>query len=216
MRVLRSLSLIAAIAWAIPQLAAAADTKNEIGVFAGYLSPTGELKTNILVNDVDVPATIKLDSAAEFGLAYQYRFTDLFSLGASLLYSKLDVKLTSPEASGKIGDTTLMPLLLDGNFHVLKNMKTLDFYLGPTVGYAWWGDLKPQGIASDIGNTTSIKVKGKAVYGANFGLDVPFGSNWAFNAGVRYLWAKAEPDAVDTQSIDVNPWLVNVGVSYRF
>ena len=86
----------------------------------------------------------------------------------------------------------------------------MDFHLGPTLGYAMWGDFKPEG----GGPSTSLK--SNRVYGANFGLDVPFKGNWAFNAGLRYLWAKAEPDVSGGESIDVNPWVLTAGVSYKF
>jgi outer membrane protein W len=206
MKLVKVLVLVAMVALIVPQIASAADAKNEIGLFVGYVSPTGEQTGT----DGDISWKDKADSAMSFGVAYQYRFTDLFSLGANLMYSKLDVKETETDiAEHKIGDITFMPLLFDGNFHVLKNSKNVDFYLGPTVGYAFWGDFK------DVDGDT-VSAKGEFVYGANFGLDVPFGDNWAFNAGVRYLLVGAEPDFPGAEKMDVNPWVATVGISYKF
>lgn len=216
MRFVKALVLIAVIALAVPQMAAAADMKHSLGLSAGYFGPTGDLSTNFLVGEAEIPATLELASTGVVGLAYQYRFNEKFSLGASLLYANPDFRVSSTEASGRIGNALWMPLLIDGNFHVLKNTAKVDFYVGATVGYAMWGDFQPDQYADTIGITESSPLKDNFVYGANFGLDVPFKVKWAFNTNLRYLLDKAEPDTEGAQSIDVNPWIITVGVSYRF
>jgi outer membrane protein W len=92
----------------------------------------------------------------------------------------------------------------------------VDFYIGPTVGYAMWGDLQPKDMAVEFGIEEPQKLKSDFVYGANLGFDFPFHDAWAFNLGLRYLWVKAEPDAAGAESIDVNPLIVTVGISYKF
>ena len=100
MRLVRALVLIAVIALAVPQVAGAADMKHSLGLSAGYFGPTGDLSTNFLVGEVEIPATIELASTGVVGLAYQYRFNQKFSLGASLLYANPDFRVSSTEASG--------------------------------------------------------------------------------------------------------------------
>jgi outer membrane protein W len=202
MRLVKVLILVTVVALMVPQVAAAADTKSSFGVLLGYISPTG----NSTLGGVKFEA----DSTMAAGLAYQYSFNEKFSLGASLLYAKYDFNMTGSGFSNeKCCDATFMPLLLDGNFHLLKNTASVDFYLGPTGGYAMWGDSK----GVDGG---SEKLKNNFVYGLNLGLDVPFQASWAFNAGLRYLKSKAESDEVAGDNIDVDPWILTAGVSYRF
>jgi outer membrane protein W len=216
MRLVKALVLIVVLAFVIPQFALAGDKKHEIGVLVGNLSPSGELATDLILGGETLPGTLELDSATGFGIAYQYRLNEKFSLGAALLWSKHDVLVWTLPESGMIGSTTFTPLLIDGNFHLFRKHKSVDFYVGPTVGYAMWGDLQPKDIAVEFDITEPQKLKSNLVYGVNFGLDVPFKSVWAFNANVRYLWAKVEPDSADAQSIDVDPLLIAVGISYKF
>ncbi len=219
MRFVKTLVLVAVVALAVSQMAAAEETKvmkNSLGLSAGYLMPTGSLDSEFVVGEVPVAGELKFEDTGLFGLAYQYRFNDKFSLGASLLYGTPDLRFTSADKSGGVGNATFMPLLLDANLHVLKRTGKVDFYLGPTVGYATWGDYKPADYADELAITESQPLKSDFVYGLNFALDVPFKSNWAFNANVRYLWAKAEQDTAEGYSVDVNPWILTLGVSYKF
>jgi outer membrane protein W len=167
MRLVRALVLIAMIALAVPQLAAAADMKHSLGLSAGYFGPTGKLNTDWFVAEVSAPTEFKFQNTGVFGLAYQYRFNEKISLGASFLYANPDLKATSTTSgkSGTVGNATFMPLLIDGNIHVLKNTSSVDFFLGPTLGYATWGDLKPTGYSSQLGIEGSQKLKSDFVYG---------------------------------------------------
>ena len=195
-----ALAIVAVLA--LPRTAAAADEKNMFGVFVGYIEPTGDY--------TDGGFKIELDSTVGYGLAYQYRPNDLFSFGADFLMATHDVKASMGGSSETVGDVSLMAFLFDGNFHILKDAKTLDFYLGPTLGYAMWGDWK-------IDGEGNIKTKDTFAYGVNFGLDVPFADTWAFNAGLRYLFLSTESDeSGDNIEIDVNPWMLTAGVSYKF
>ena len=193
--------------------AAAADTKHSLGLFVGYVSPTGDWTAS----DAGLTVTVELESTTCFGLAYQYRFSEGFSLGAGLLTAKHDVKgSVAGFGSATIGDTTFTPLLIDGNFHVLKNREKVDFYLGPTLGYAMWGDFKPNEAAASL-DAPQSSIESSFIYGANFGLDVPLGEHWALNLGLRYLLASAKVEGEgEPPDIDVDPWIGTVGASYRF
>jgi outer membrane protein W len=219
MRHVKALGLLVDLALVVPQFALAGDKKHEIGLLVGNLSPSGELATDLVLGGETLPGTLELDSATGYGIAYQYRLNEKFSLGAALLWSKHDVLVWTLPESGMIGSTTFTPLLMDGNFHLFRKHKSVDFYVGPTVGYAMWGDLQPKDIAVEFGIEEPRKLKSNFIYGANLGFDFPFYGTWAFNVGLRYLWVKAELESAGAQgidSIDVNPLIIAVGISYRF
>jgi len=204
MRRTRILVLIVVVALAIP-LANAADKKNSIGVFVNYLWPTGDYSAS----DGDVTVTLEPDSAMGYGLGYRHMFNPKWDFGASLFFAEHDVNGTvSGVGSAKIGTVSWMPILLDANWHFGK--KGL-FYVGPTIGYAMWDSID---LVEGFG---SISTKDSFIYGLNFGLDVPFGKGWAFNANARYLQVGVETDeGAGDFTVDVNPWLVGVGISYKF
>ncbi len=216
MRLVKALVLIAVIVVVVPPMAAAEDLKNSLGLAVGYLGPTGTLDTDWVVGEVSTPTEFKFESTGIVGLTYQHRFSERLSLGAAYLYGTPDLKATSSGKSGTVGNAVFSPLLLDANIHVLKGTSSVDFFVGPTLGWGMWGDLKPSGYAGSLNLTTSQKLNSDYVYGLNFGLDVPFKTKWAFNAGVRYLWVKAEQAGGGGLSLDVNPWIGTVGVSVRF
>ena len=84
------LALLTGVLLAWLPTAAAADMEHSVGLFVGYLSPTGDWTGD----DVDGMITVELDSTTGYGLAYRYRFSDAFSLGASLLTAKHDVQVS--------------------------------------------------------------------------------------------------------------------------
>ena len=58
-------------------------------------------------------------------------------------------------------------------------------------------------------------------YAAQAGVDIPLNRNWMLNAGVWYVNIETTADVmtdVGTVSfdVDINPWVYNIGVAYRF
>jgi outer membrane protein W len=200
MRPAKILALLAIAALAIT-LADATDAKQSIGVFVSYVSPTGDYE--------NVSFNLEADSAVGYGVAYRYAFHPRWDLAVSLSYADHDVNAWNEETpKTKIGAISWMPLLFDGNWHFGKEGM---LYVGPTLGYAMWDDLEEEG------GPGRAKMKDGFVYGVNFGIDVPFAKAWAFNAHVRYLLADAETDEEDGNfTLGVDPWIVGVGVAYRF
>lgn len=218
MRLTKVLVLVAIVALALP-IANAADAKNKFSVFVGYAMPMSDTTITEDTGEGIIQDKIEADDAMGYGLAYEYRYSDLMSFGASLSYFNHDVKDTftfdgTTEFDGTIGDVTWTPILFDLNFHLLKDRK-IDFYVGPTVGYAMWDDVSLNADGQDAFGTDKIKIDDSFVYGVNLGLDVPFGEKWAFAAGLRYLLVSADPSE-GGDSLDVNPLILTVGVGYKF
>jgi outer membrane protein W len=212
MRLMKVLALVAIVALAIP-LANAADSKHKLSLFAGYSMPNGDLSRSAEIDEIPVTARHEADDAVGYGLGYEYRYSKLLSFGASLSYWDHEIHLTATDEGGatvfdgKHGDWSWMPLLLDANFHVLGK-GAIDLYLGPTVGYAMFGDFKGAG----GGNYASSD---QFTYGVNVGLDIGLGENWALSGGLRYLLLDGEVDGYD-YTIPFDPFIVTVGVGRRF
>ena len=211
MRLMKVLALAAVVALAVP-LAAAADSKHKLSLFAGYSMPTGELSRSGVIDDVPVDLKDTADDAMGYGLGYEYRHSKLLSFGASLSYWKHEIHVTMTDEDGatlydgKHGDWSWMPLLLDANFHVLGG-EAVDLYLGPTVGYTMFGDFEEDG--------DSFASNDQFTYGLNVGLDVALGENWAFSGGLRYLQFDGEVEGYDYK-LPIDPLIVTVGVGYKF
>lgn len=199
MRLTKALILVAVVALFVPQIASAADTKNDIGVVVGYIAPTSDST----IEGFKAEANSTLD----YGIEYKRRFleSNRLSLGINLLFAQHDVKVDGE----KVATIDNMPILIDLNWHFLKSK---GLYVGVTGGYAMWGDLKPEGGGS------SVKVSQNFVYGLNLGWDFALGDHWAILTNVRYLGQKVETDEPDVQNdtVDLSRIVANVGFAYRF
>jgi outer membrane protein len=188
------LAMVAAAAVAVPAMAA-----DETLIFRGnlaFISPT---------SDTTIEGTkLEADSALGIEASFEYKFAKAWGVEAAVLYGQHDVKADG----SKVGEIDQTPLLFSANYHFPTAGKA-DWYVGPTVGYTFWGDL-------DVDDPTSVdpSTDGEFTYGVNAGVDVPLKGNWAFTGGLRYLFSKATADGVG--EVDVNPLVLRAGVAYRF
>lgn len=159
----------------------------------------------------------EIDSALGLGLAWEYRFTDLIGLDVNWSYAKHDVELSGSD----FDEVTFMPVTVGANFHLLPDSK-VDLFVGPFVGYAFYGDLENDGV--------EIEIDDDIVYGVNAGIEVPVGEKWAFFGSLKYMKAgadaaiKAEAEPAPTRAlvviaepdVDIDPLVAQVGVAFRY
>jgi hypothetical protein len=167
-----------------------------------YSSPTGDF--------VDEGETTELDSATGFQASFEYMLTD--RVGVEPAIGFLDHDVTVREAGFPdldLADTSLVLLTANVNFHLMQDKK-VDLFVGPTVGYAFWGDLK-----SDLFEE-NFPTDDDFVFGANLGVVVPFGEGaWAFAGSVGYLLSDLTPEGSGAD-IGVDPFQLKAGLSYQF
>lgn len=191
--------LAAAAGAAMAQTSAPTITKDAV-IFRGgvaFVSPTSD-------STIDGDKT-ELDSALGPDFNFEYKLNDRFGLEAGSFYAKHDVKV----AGSKEGTISQLPLLISGNFHFAANK--VDLYVGPTIGYNFWGDFKATGGGK-------VSADGEFLVGVNGGVDFPLNANWGLTAGLRYLQSTATADVAGAgkQDIDVNPFVLRFGATYRF
>lgn len=156
-----------------------------------------------------------------FGAGFEYRplhVCDLSRWGVAVdvIDSELDshIMIDSPRGWGMAEEkVSILPVLLSLNYHFTPG-KRADFFVGPTVGYAFLGDAT----FHTLGLTYTENFKDDFTYGINFGVDVPFGAEhqYAFTAGLRQLFLKAKASGTSNFSLDVNPTIATAGISFRF
>ena len=107
-------------------------------------------------------------------------------------------------------------------------------YIGLGVNYTVFFDEEVDGdLVSLLGDLTGGAVNDADLdlddslgFAAQAGVDIPFGDNWAFNLGVWYIDietdaeinAKANGQSVAKVKfdVDIDPWVYNVGIAYKF
>jgi len=173
--------------------------------------------------------TVELVTSSGLAIEYEYRWSKLIGIDVGLLRTNhdLDVRLDGhftviDSDSGEvlfdgpidetetIGDVTMTPMTVGVSFHVTNRSK-VDVYVGPLVGYVFYGELKSSG------ETTSVK--DDFTYGILGGIDAPLGKGkWILGGGLRYLQTEAtlEDPELGQATLDVNPWVLQVYAGVRF
>lgn len=176
------------------------DKRLQFGVV--YSSPTGDY--------VDEGEVTELDSASGFQASFEFLVTDRIGVepGIGLLDHDVTVRETGfPDLV--LGDTSLFALTANVNYHLLQDKK-VDLFVGPTIGYAFWGDLKSDEFDEDF------PIDDAFLYGVNLGVDIPFGQGaWGFAGSIGYLLSDLTPEG-SSADIGVDPFQLKAGVSYRF
>jgi outer membrane protein W len=222
-------------AWSV---ASAADGKNLFRFGGAFVSPTGDLSgeesDSADLGDgtmISLDGTLTLEPQSEFALllGYERRFTDLFGLEFVAWNAKHDVdgrfsgeywlldsdtgKLIENgtlQFTETLGDVKVMPLTAGLNFHLTRQSR-FDLYVGPTVGYVFYGNLDVEG--------ERLSIDDDFTWGATLGFDLPMGGKgWMLTGALRYLDTEASPDDLGPgdQALDVAPWVVQVSAGYRF
>ena len=235
MRIGKSLLLLAALSLAASGAAQARE--GYIVRFAGAsIHPTGDLRIDesaaVALGDgttleQTTRVAVEADSAFGFCIDFERRYNDLFGLGLTIMWADHDLDATGSETARITDDATnavliettesltlplggvdMMPLLVGGNFHFGASEK-VDLYAGPFVGLVTFGDL--------MFEDQRIGFRDDFAWGATLGMDVPFrNGKAAFSASARYMFADAESDEVEPQTLELDPLVVMFGLGYRF
>jgi outer membrane protein W len=213
------LALTALVA-SIPTMAAQGDQIIRFG--GAYVTPTGDWTISD-EDEVLETATLEADSAFGPFFGFEYMISEMVGIDATVMSANHDIDSDYTVTDGSevlfsdcmtIGDVTVTPIFVSAHFHVMQR-EAMDMYVGPTIGYILYGDLK---LNPEFGED-NVALKNDFGYGGVVGLDVPFGSaGWNFSTALRYVVTAAQlddPEAPDIE-IDINPIILQVGVGKRW
>ena len=155
--------------------------------------------------------TTDLDDAFGYQASFEYMVTDLIGVEPAVGATNHDVTVSQPAGIGDLefGEIDVFAVTTDVNFHVFRQER-VDLFVGPTIGYAFWGDLETAEAPQDF------PAEDEFIYGLNVGADVPLGeSKWAFSGGLEYLFTEMSLEG-SSSSVGVDPFQLKVGVTYSF
>jgi len=114
-----------------------------------------------------------------------------------------------------LGDVWLIPPTLTVQYHFMPEAKIRP-YVGAGVNYTIFFEENSGTVASDTGYDNAFG------YALQAGVDIGITENFAFNIDLKKLYLDTEADVtipgVGTAKVDVDidPWLMGVGIAYRF
>lgn len=123
-----------------------------------------------------------------------------------------DIKLRgSAVGNAELGSVKLLPPTLTLQYH-LNPTGTFRPYVGAGLNYTFFYDVKTGGIADNI------KYKDHIGYAAQVGFDYMIDDKFGINFDIKkiFLQTTATVNNSIRAKVDLDPWLIGAGVSYRF
>jgi outer membrane protein len=162
-----------------------------------------------VIPDEDSDIDAEIDDAITGELDFSYFFTDNIAAELILAVTNHDVKAGDVD----LGDVWLLPPTLTLQYHFMPEAQFRP-YVGAGVNYTVFFD-------EDAGDADDIEYDDNFGYAVQAGFDWDLDDNWAINVDVKKLWldTDVEVKALDTTvktNVDIDPWLIGVGVAYRF
>ncbi len=181
-----------------------------LGIFPDDSSSTFTLNGAAISGETDV------DNAYTLDLDISYFFTPNLAVELTLAYAEHDVKANStPLGNLDIGSLDLLPPTLTLQYHFLPT-NAFRPYVGAGFSYVLIPD-------EDPGNALSIDYDdGQVGLALQVGFDYFFNKNWCLTVDVKKVWVDVDvtvqvaPGAYVDTTVDVDPWLIGIGVGYRF
>lgn len=207
-------ALVAASAF-MPATASAKEAGDLLVRLRGlYVTPNES--SSLSVGGADITGKAKVDDQVVPELDFSYFFTDNIAAELILATTNHDVKAdgTPLGASVDLGDVWLLPPTLTLQYH-LNPKGQVSPYVGAGVNYTiFYGE--------DAGAAQSVSYDDGFGWALQAGVDVAVTGNWFVNLDVKKLWLNTDvkitvnPTTVVDADVDLDPWIVGVGIGYRF
>lgn len=137
---------------------------------------------------------------------FSYFVTD--NIAVELIAATTRHKVSIPGAS--LGKVSLLPPTLTVQYHPLPKAQ-LSPYIGAGLNYTFFYNV-------DSGDVASVKYDNHIGYALQAGVDYAISGNWSLNADVKKIFLKTDVSVNGGSGIraTIDPWIVGVGVGYRF
>jgi outer membrane protein len=164
----------------------------------------------------------KINNSVVPELDISYFFTN--NIAAELILGVTPHKVTGNAGAINglpIGKTLLLPPTLTLQYH-FTNFGAFKPYVGAGVNYTFFLDQKPGNTTVGGLTVTNLNVKSAPGLALQAGFDYMINQNWGINVDVKKLWLKPSYTATVaplggiTGKLRIDPWIVGVGVTYRF
>ena len=153
--------------------------------------------------DSDVPG-LDVDDATTAEIGITHFVTPNWAIDFGISYAKHDVTL----GGGDAGSVKLMPVNLLAQYHFLPDGQWRP-YVGAGLNYTHFDNV-------DIAGGTVGLDRDRFGPVIQAGLDVPINTAWSFNADVKKVWLSTDASGAASGNVDLDPWIVGVGVGYKF
>lgn len=144
---------------------------------------------------------------------FTYFFTNHIAMELILATSPHNIDLNNSDLGDlNLGDVMILPPTLTLQYHFTPD-NTLSPYVGAGINYTL-----PYAESSGR-DTAKLQVDGSFGYVLQVGADYWLNEHWGLNFDVKKVWVDVDASinsGAITGNVELNPWIVGTGVSYRF
>jgi len=173
--------------------------------------PDNDGTTDAIGGDTDI------EEAYVPELDITYFFTENIAAELILATTKHDVSVDNTALSRDVGlgDVWLLPPTLTVQYHFMPKSK-FSPYIGAGLNYTFFYN-------EDSGNdpaVTSVSYEDGFGYALQAGFDYQLDDRWSINLDVKKLFletdVKVNGGAINARDVNIDPWIVGIGIGYRF
>ncbi len=150
-----------------------------------------------------------------------YFFTDNVAVELFCCLSTHDIKGAGTLSGvGDLADTWIFPPIVTLQYH-FTGLGGLKPYVGAGVNYTIFFDEQVgDGAATALG-ATNVKIDDAWSWALQAGVDIAISDNLSLNFDVKKVWLNTDvtwttPTGPIVADVDLDPWIVSVGLGYRF
>lgn len=176
-----------------------------VGVFA---DGTDDVKTTAGV-DTGLDTAVGNDFIPE--VDFSYFFTD--NIAVELIAGTSKHRVSAGNGAVDLGDIWLLPPTLTLQYHPLPASR-ISPYIGAGLNYTFF-------YGGHAGAVASVDYENSIGYALQAGIDFQLDDRWGVNLDVKKLWLDTDVTvntgaAILKSDVDLNPWIVGFGISYKF
>ncbi|MFZ3034623.1 MAG: OmpW family outer membrane protein [Parvibaculum sp.] len=172
-----------------------------------YMSPSESSSLSAAGGDV----TVGNDTVPE--LDFSYFVTDNIALELIAATTRHKVNGAGTLSGVSLGKVSLLPPTLTVQYHFMPKER-FSPYVGAGLNYTFFYNEDAPG-----GAVTSIDYKNDVGYALQAGIDYAISGPWSLNVDVKKVFLSTDVSVnggAITGKVDLDPWVVGVGIGYRF
>ncbi len=167
--------------------------------------------------------TVDVDDDTQLSIIPVYMATESWGielLAATPFQHSIDVN----EAPITAGSTKHLPPTLTVQWYPRGGSTGWQPYVGVGLNYTIFFDEEADSDLEELVGKADLDLDDSFGLSASAGVDIPFGENWNFNAGIWYIdidttatvTLKEANNAKVKFDVDIDPWVYNIGIAYKF
>ncbi|MDO8289654.1 MAG: OmpW family protein [Parvibaculum sp.] len=144
---------------------------------------------------------------------FSYFLTDNIALELIAATNRHEVNGAGTLSGTSLGKVSLLPPTLTLQYHLMPKQR-FSPYVGAGLNYTFFYNEDAPG-----GGITSVNYENNVGYALQAGVDYAISGPWSVNVDVKKIFLSTDVSVnggAVTGEVDLDPWIVGVGIGYRF